>query len=258
MTHLFLIGGGRNEASYVRTYWRFVLAATKGGRRRIAIVIPVDASHGADERKELEEDARDPFLMFEPIKKDETHVLLVSRDDPLTAAKLQAIDATGVYVSGSTFGACKDALCTDRSWLDHLRETGMPYAGHSTGTAIASERAIAGGWLIALRHFNCEVASDKLSCGTDFAELTDGLGLAPFSIEVRATQVGTLSRLVHLVAEGMIPGGWAIDENNMVEIEGDELRIHGPNSAYRVRPLGEGAVRTDIFHGGAVLDRRDW
>lgn len=259
MSRYFLIGGGRNEASYVRTYWRFVCSAAAGREKlNIAVVIPVDAKHTEEQKKELEQDARDPFVMFEPIDKDEVHVLFASREEPLTAERLAAVDATGVYVAGNRMSACRDALCTDRGWLDWMRERGVPYCGSGVGAAIASARVVEGGWLIALQHFNCEVASNQCADGRDFAELTEGLGLVPFPIETRAVQAGTLTRLMHLAAEGATNSGWAIDENTMLEVVGDELRVHGPNGAYRVRQLAEGAVRTDIFHAGSVIRRDEW
>lgn len=261
MSPLFLIGGGRNEASYVRTYWRFVRAAAGGSDRKlnIAIVIPVDAKHTDDEKKELEQDARDPFLMFEPIEQDELHVLFASKQEPLTAERLAAVQATGVYVAGNRMSACRDALCTDRGWLAWLREHEVPYCGLGSAAAIASEKAIAGGWLLALQHFNCEIAPDKCADQRDFTELFDGLALVPFPVEVRAAQAGTLTRLTYLAAEGACAGGWAIDENTMLEVPNDEeIRVHGPGSVYRVRQLGERAVRTDIFRAGSVVRRADW
>jgi hypothetical protein len=61
-----------------------------------------------------------------------------------------------------------------------------------------------------------------------------------------------------MVGEGMLPGGWAIDEGCLMEVEGDELRIFGPNNAYRVRRLGDQSVRTDVFRAGTVLPRDQW
>jgi cyanophycinase len=259
MSKVFLIGGGRNEASYVRTYWRFVRAAVVDDQRlSVAIVIPVDARHTEEDRKQLQEDALDPFVMFEPVSREECHVIFASREEPLTAERLQAVQATGVYVHGTRMSACRDALCTDLSWLQHLREQRLPYVGHAAGAAIAAERAVLGGWLIALQHFNSEIAPDKTGDGIEYAEVVTGLGLVPFVVETRATQHGTLSRLTHLVAEGALPGGWALDESAMLEIHDVMLRVHGPNTAYRLRSLGEGAVRTDVFHAGTALQRADW
>ena len=102
-----------------------------GGNNRI--VIPVDAKHTGEERKQLEEDARDPFVMFEPVKPEELHVIFASREDPLTAERLQAVQATGVYVHGTRMSACREALCTDRGWIAHMQEKDMPYVGSAAG-----------------------------------------------------------------------------------------------------------------------------
>jgi len=259
MSRLFLIGGGCNEASYIRTFWRFIVAATAGeDQRKIAIVVATDPGQSEEERKEQAERAREPFQLFDPVRPEQSELIFASRDEPLTAGRLAAVQPTGVYVAGGRTGAYHEALCRDRGWLDWMLERKLPYAGFSAGAVLASERAIMGGWLIALQHANCEVAIDKCSEGIDFAEVREGLGLVPFPIDVHATQWGTLTRLMHLVGENVVPGGWAIDENTMLEIDGDELRVHGPNSAYRLRRLGDGSVHTDIFHAGTALRRADW
>jgi cyanophycinase len=185
-------------------------------------------------------------------------VLFVSPEEPLTAERLAALDATGVFVAGGLTSAYRKALFADTSWLDHVRRHGLPYMGYSAGAILASERAVMGGWILPLMHSNTEVAAQNYAEGLDFVELQDGFGLVPFAVEAHATQWGTLCRLLHMVGEGMLPGGWAIDEGCLMEVEGDELRIFGPNNAYRVRRLGDQSVRTDVFRAGTVLPRDQW
>ena len=255
MSTLFLLGGGRNEAAYLRTYWQFVEAATTvQGRRRIAIVIA--AAPDAD-REQLTEFHRAPFEFLE-VAKEALPVLFVSREEPLTDARLAEIEPTGVYVAGGVTSHYHDALCSDKSWLAYMSSRNLPYAGYSAGAVILAERAILGGFRLGLLHSVVVVVNNERGEGLDFLGVRDGLGLVPFAVEAHSTQWGTLSRLVHAVGEGLVPSGWAIDEGCMLRIEGDELRVSGINNAYRVRRLAEGSVQVDVFRGGTVRRRADW
>lgn len=40
-----------------------------------------------------------------------------------------------------------------------------------------------------------------------------------------ASQLGTLPRLIHAVELGLVTAGWAIDENTVPQVEGDEITI---------------------------------
>lgn len=305
MSPLFLLGGGDNEASYARTYWRFIEAATtwpeeeespdengdgngeaeveatagveaevaaaiqpesetnddddddldRSGVRSIAIVIVPGPD---DNRADLEARYRAPFEFFEPVRKDQLHVLFVSRREPLTAERLAQVKPTGIFVAGGCTPLYHEALLADRSWIDYVLQHELPYAGYSAGAVLLSKQALMGGWLLELLHCNTEIVSQGASEGLDFVEFREGLGLVPFTLEAHATQWGTLCRLTQLVAEGALQDGWAIDENCMLEIVGDELRVFGPSSAYRVQRLADGAVRTDVHRAGAVLRRGAW
>jgi cyanophycinase len=261
MTRLFLIGGGSHEASYVRTFWRFVDAATQwgddGGDDHRSIAIVIAAEPDAD-KAALEAQYRAPFELFDPVEARQCHVLFASAAEPLDAERLAAVQPTGVFIAGGRTGLYHDALCRDLRWADYVRQHALPYAGYSAGAVIAAPRAVMGGWLLALQHCNAEVGAQSCSEGIDFTELRDGLGLAPFAIEAHATQWGTLTRLVQLVAEGALEAGWAIDENCMVEIDGDVLRVCGANCAYRVRRAAGRSVQTDVFRAGTVLTRAHW
>ncbi len=254
MSKLFLFGGGTSESQYVRTYWRFIEAATVGEKRSIAIVI---AEQPDMDKAKREGFYRSAFELF-PVRKEECHVLFASRDDPLNADRLAALEPTGVFVAGGLTPCYHDALCTDRSWLEYTLARKLPYAGFSAGAVLLAEQAVLGGCQIALLHSNTEVAPSECAEGLDFVEVRPGLGLVPFAVEAHATQWGTLSRLTHLVGEGLVPCGWAIDEGCMLEIEDDALRVFGANNAYRVRHLGERSTRVDVFRAGTVLRRSQW
>ena len=80
-------------------------------------------------------------------------------------------------------------------------------------------------------------------------DVRNGLGLVNFAVDVHATQWGTLSRLVHAIDARHADEGWAIDENTMLEINENNIRIFGAGSAYRVR-RGENNLAVDIFQAG--------
>jgi cyanophycinase len=62
----------------------------------------------------------------------------------------------------------------------------------------------------------------------------------PFSVDVHATQWGTLTRLVHAVDAGLVDEGWAIDEGTALVLESAAApRVEGLGSAYRVARDGE-------------------
>jgi cyanophycinase len=99
------------------------------------------------------------------------------------------------------------------------------------------------------------VCTEEAGEDLDLVEPRRGLGLVPFAVDVHATQWGTLTRLVHAVALGLVAEGVAIDEGTCVEVPAGagagELRVHGFGSAYRVRlePSG-GATVTLLAAGG--------
>ena len=111
-----------------------------------------------------------------------------------------------------------------------LRASGLPYAGCSAGAAIAAGLALVGGWRFEALPVCDEDAGEDL----DELEVRPGLGLVPFAVDVHATQWGTLTRLAHAVAGGLVASGVAVDEHTCVEVRGDELTLHGLGSAYRL------------------------
>jgi len=238
----------------VRTHWEFQNAAGEETHRCIAVVV---AEEDGLDMEETESNYRGPFAQF-GVPKEEVHLLYVSKNEPLTAARLAALNATGVFVAGGATPAYHDALCADSGWLAYLAERKLPLAGFSAGAAIMPQRAITGGWKLELPHCDVPVIHQNCDEGLEFVEVKSGLGLVPFAVEAHASQWGTLARLVHAVDQGMVPSGWAIDEDTMLKIEGDTLTVHGLGTAYRVSRQDDGSVRVEMFGGGAKRDRRDW
>jgi cyanophycinase len=137
--------------------------------------------------------------------------------------------AGGVYVGGGWTPGYQELLA---GWSP---PDGVPYAGFSAGAAVAAANALVGGWRVGGRMVADEDAGEDL----DELEVRRGLGLVPFTVDVHATQWGTLTRLVWAVHAGLVSGGLAIDEHTCVEARGEDVRVHGWGAAYRV---GLGAV----------------
>jgi cyanophycinase len=254
MSALFLMGGGGRESDYVRTYWRFIQAATVAGRRRIAIVLTQQPAADMERRQSFYRSVIDLF----PVTSEQYQLVSVSRDDPLTVNRLEALDPTGVIIGDGDRVCSRQVLCSDTRWLSYLLAHKLPCAGDAAGAALFAETAVMGGGQIALPHDNANVAPRESAGGLDCLEVNSGLGLVPFAVEVQATQRGTLGRLVHAVGEGLVPSGWAIDEGCMLQLVGGTLRVFGSNNAYRVRRMGNRLTQVRVVRAGTVLARQDW
>lgn len=80
-----------------------------------------------------------------------------------------------------------------------------------------------------------------------------GIGLVPFSVDVHASQWGTITRLIHAVRTGAVSDGWAIDEDTALEVtRGEVTAVHGLGSAYHVTPDGQNGVRVTVRSAGTT------
>ena len=138
--------------------------------------------------------------------------------------------AAGVYVAGGLTPLYAELLA---GWSP---PPGVPYAGFSAGAAVAAARAIVGGWRAADGAAVCPPDAGE---DLDVVTIVDGLGLVPFAVDVHAAQWGTLGRLVHAVAAGLVDEGWALDEGALL-VDG---AVHGPGAAWHVTPGGVRRVR---------------
>lgn len=131
----------------------------------------------------------------------------------------------------------------------------MPYAGFSAGAMIAATEAIVGGWKLrqgeaALATLaDLDVCSEDVSKDEEYLDIRQGLGLAPFAVDIHASRYGTSTRLLHAVRTGMVPEGWAIDEDTMIEFSHGRVSVSGLGSAYHVRPDGESLAVSRLAHG---------
>jgi cyanophycinase len=201
MAPVFLIGGGREDEQVRASHSPFVAACGGGPIVAYALEDP-ERWEGALQLA----GATDVRSLLEP----------PSADDLAGAA--------GLFVGGGLTPGYQEALDGWRAPAD------LPYAGFSSGAAVAAARAIVGGWRLGGRDVCAEEA------GEDLEELAvrHGLGLVDFAVDVHATQWGTLTRLVHAVGAGLVDEGWAIDAGTVLVVDGDAVRVEGLGSAYRV------------------------
>jgi cyanophycinase len=170
----------------------------------------------------------------------------VTPGQPLTAARCAELRPRGIFVCGGATPFYHRALAEEQGWLTYLREAGMPYGGTSAGAAIAAERAILGGWQVADGERRRGILFAGAGEGLELLTVERGLGLAPFAVDVHASQWGTLLRLIHAVDRGLVPEGWAIDENTLLEVESGQLAVYGRGQAYHVRRSEGGGVTVTI------------
>ena len=223
-----LVGGGRDEDALVPLFARFVrdAAAASGSgssRPRIHALLV------------LEEDDDETVARFRGALERagaEVVVLAIAEGQTFDAAVVEGAD--GIFVGGGLTPAYHEAL-TEISGLVRARvEAGTPYLGFSAGAAIASERAVIGGYRVDGVAVCDEEAGEEL----DGVAVVDGLGLVPFAIDVHAAQWGTLSRLIAAAGAGLVETGFAVDEHTALRWRADETAggasVSGRGSAWQV------------------------
>lgn len=246
MTALFLHGGGSQPATDAEMFGAFVAAA---GGNRILLLIDV----------ETRDDLAEYQAMLLRGGADEAQLLAVeiAPDMPLTVDDLNAHNPGAIFVCGGSTPRYHAALCSDPMLGETINGRNIPYGGTSAGAAIAAMTAILGGWQLSnSAHDEDGMTPIMLQDGGEgLAAVTveAGLGLASFAVDVHAGQMGTLTRLIHVVQRGMAAEGWAIDENTMLVIEEGELRVLGEGFAYHVQPIPDipGGVVVQPFNKAA-------
>ncbi len=244
MSSVFLIGGGWNESVIDETYGLFIRKATSANGRMIAIVL---VAEDTDELPEMEAKYRHVFGLC-GVQDQEMMFLLGTPQEPIDLNALTVARPTGVFVGGGLTPLYHQQLCSDLTWLAYLKENNVPYAGFSAGAAIASEQAIVGGWQIQKQGPTLDILDEDFNEGLDLLEIRPGLGLNPFSVDVHASQWGTVTRLMHAVDLGLIQAGWAIDENTSIEYNEKEILIHGSGSVYNVQKQPDNSLDIQILN----------
>jgi cyanophycinase len=161
---------------------------------------------------------------------------------------------SGVFVCGGATPFYHQALCADPSWVAYLHETHIPYGGTSAGAAIAAQQAIVGGWQARRGGTARAMLFQGASEGLEQLTVAPGLGLAPFAVDVHASQWGTLLRLIHAVELGAVATGWALDEDTLLEIADRSLRLHGRGHAYYVKKIGDGETTVAVHTAPLELE----
>ncbi len=174
-------------------------------------------------------------------------------DKPLTRVELEAIAPQGIFVCGGDTPLYQQGMCADPGVSAYLLENNVVYGGLSAGAMIASTRAIVSGSVIARGGMYRQIRVLDGDEDTGLLTVRGGLGLVPFTVDVHATQAGVLPRLIHAVDAGTVERGCAIDENTLITVEGNQIRVMGLGHVYHIT-RESGAVRVTIHHAGDVIE----
>ena len=216
MSHVFLIGGGRDPDGAHRTNLPFAEAVRASGRDDVALLV-------LDEGEETGAEERAAALELVGLRPAVTIVAPGRPPAPLG-------DVGAVYVTGGLTPGYQEALCADPSWLP----PSAIYGGFSAGAAIAAERALVGGW----RLDGTQVCNEDNGEDLDDVEIRPGLGLVKPFVDVHCAQWGNLSRLAAVVRAGDGRPGWGIDEHTTLELrDGAPVAVHGEGAVWLVERL---------------------
>ncbi len=242
LSTIFLHRGGDGPESRQETFGLFAKTALRRTLDRLALVIAEEAETAVQESWQ----AYSGIFTAVGVAKENIVPLFVTPANPLTYEMLAQAKPSGLFVCGGMTPYYHQAVGMETSWTAYLQETEIPYGGTSAGAAIAASQAILGGWQ-ASRHGNArEILFMGAGEGIDSLTVRPSLGLVPFAVDVHASQMGTLSRMIHAVELGLVAEGWAIDENTMLVVDGRILHIHGQGHCYHVRQDKAGTVAVAI------------
>lgn len=239
---IFLHGGGDNPTYRTETFGRFGQAAASSTSAHLALIVAEPTGELAQESYA----AYRAIFTALPNAPNQITPVFVSPEQPLTHQQLAMIQPSGVFVCGGRTPFYHQSICHDPTWVQYLQAARIPYGGTSAGAAIAANTAILGGWQAARHGDSREILFRGASEGVDPLMVCPGLALVPFAVEVHASQMGTLTRLVHAVEMGLAAAGWAIDENTLLQVDGNKLAVYGSGHVYRVWRDNDLAVRITI------------
>jgi cyanophycinase len=237
-----LVGGGRDGSVYAEFVAEAVAragAARSGARREGPARIAVVLVHEGEGREFFDwfAGALTAHAECEPLP------VLLAEGETLDPTALAEID--GLLVGGGLTPAYRSGLDPAFGEIRRLVASGVPYLGMSAGAAIAAERALVGGWRIG----GVVVCPEESAEDLDEVTVEQGIGLVDVSIDVRAAQRGTLTRLIASTEAGIVPGGLAIDEDTVVIVGTGALRVGGAGSAWSVVPSESGVIVSSAAAG---------
>lgn len=231
---IFLAGTGPDPGAFPELFDRFVQDVQEHTGRERPVRIAVAVHHRGGNPAEVLPDYAEPLLARAPI---ELVPVLLGGEDPVDPAVFDGVH--GLVVGGGLTPAYWDGISASVSAISRLVAAGMPYLGFSAGAMVAPGRALIGGYLVQ----GIEVCGEECSEGLGEVEIRNGLGLAPFAVDVHAAQAGTLSRAVGAVAGGLVDRAVAIDENTAVVLSApgdDGFEVLGSGNCWDIRRSGTG------------------
>jgi cyanophycinase len=251
LLHLFLVGGGWDAEASQAIYGRFIEAATQNERRSIVSIHVAEADDSKEDKHQQIERSQQVFYAL-GVKPDQLVTITLEEGETLTAQFLANFKPTGVFVWGGLTPLYQQVLTQDTSWVQYLHEHDVVYGGFSAGAVISAEQALVGGWQMQADGRTVAIMDEDLSEGLDTIEVRPGLGLLPVSIDVHASQWGTVTRLLHAVEQQQVAdNSWAIDENTTLEIQPDgTTHVWGMGQAYRIQRTQSGQVNIAIYRQG--------
>ncbi|HEU4328459.1 MAG TPA: aspartate/glutamate racemase family protein [Roseiflexaceae bacterium] len=239
-TMIFLHGGGDHSDSRADTFGRFVQAALSHSDGPLVLAA---AANTTDEAQKLAEEYVPIFRALD-VPETRLRTLALTPDAPLERSALEQIGPCGLFVCGGETPIYHRALCRQPDWRRLLAERGIPYGGTSSGAAVAAGRAIIGGWQAERGGRSRAMLYQGAGEGLGPLTVEPGLALVPFSVDVHASQWGTLLRLIHAVDLGLVEDGWAIDEDTLLVVGPEGPRLYGRGHAYHVARGPAGAAVT--------------
>ncbi|MCA9946098.1 MAG: hypothetical protein KC449_21590 [Anaerolineales bacterium] len=241
-TKIFLHGGGDRAESRAATFGRFVAEVLRQPADKLALVLA-----------EAEDTAVPPTIaayshIFTAVGVPQTQLIpiVVTAEAPLTYEMIAQARPAGVFVCGGITPYYHQAIAAIPGWIRYLHVANIPFGGTSAGAAIAAQTAVLGGWQSTRQGQSREILFVGAGEGLDPLTVRPGLGLVPFAVDVHASQMGTLTRLIHAVELGLVPEGWAIDENTMLVVNGRSHQIVGQGHGYHVQRIGDSGVTVSI------------
>jgi cyanophycinase len=232
-----LVGGGWQDEPDGKAYRAFVAEATARGVTagrdvpRIAVISVRDGDGHEHAAKLIAHAAAGGA--FDPV------VTAGGLDDEIPVTAFDDVDA--IMIGGGLTPVYRDRIEPHFDLIRARVLAGVPYLGFSAGSAIASSRAVVGGWRVG----GVEVAPEDAGEDLDELSVLPGIGLVDISIDVHAAQWGTLSRLIAAVEAGVVDAGAAVDENTVLIAGSGALRVAGSGSVWSVTRTDQGVlVRT--------------
>jgi len=239
-----LVGGGWDPAAAPAAYGPFLAdaAAIAGDHPPTIACVVLDEGDGAERFEQWAHS----LVAVGHCRPRPVLVPIGSRLDPASLGAANALLVGGGMTPGYADGLVPDAA-EIRAWL---ADGPRPYCGFSAGAAVASAKAVVGGWRVG------DVPVCPEDTGEDLDQLTvvPGLGLTGWSVDVHCAQWGTLPRLVEVVRTQVASGnGLGIDENTLVSFHpGGGFSVAGLGRAWMVhRGGGRGQATVTPLPAGA-------